>query len=146
MSRLHKNIEVIEGNAGGITVQNTETKQVAFFCDKYSENAIESLEELMEGGDIDDWGRSPADHYIEYDNDAWANGCYRYWDICDIEENIADCWYQRARARVREEEELRSMSYTLLNDWGEGLEHWKWLATAKTEDIESWMLDFVNAR
>ena len=84
MSRLHKNVEVIEDNAGGITVQNTETKQVAFFCDKLSENCIESLEELLEGGDIDDWELSPADHYIEYSFGDWACGKYCYWDINDI--------------------------------------------------------------
>ena len=88
---LLKTIEVIEDNAGCITVQDTETKQVAFLGDKYSSIAIESLEDLVAGRGIDMWELSSPDHYIEYDSNAFTNGQYVEWGVIDIKQYLDTC-------------------------------------------------------
>jgi hypothetical protein len=58
----NKNIQVIEDNSGGLTIQNTETKCVCYFNDLVS--ALESLHSLLDGDDIGEWDLSEWDCFI----------------------------------------------------------------------------------
>lgn len=86
---MNKNIEVIEDNAGGLTIQNTETKAVCFFDHK--DGAIESLRGILDGDDMSGWDTSEPEHYIT--DEAFAEyeqtGGYTAWSKEDIEEFVA---------------------------------------------------------
>jgi hypothetical protein len=86
---MNSNIEVIQDNAGGITVQNTETKAVAYFQDTAA--AKFDLKSILAGDDMSDWDLSDPDHYIT-DNEYARNqssGGYRILTEDNIKELIA---------------------------------------------------------
>ena len=60
---IHKNIEVIEDNAGGLTIQNTQTKAVANFGHKSYADA-ETLQCILDGGNMTGWDLSDPEFYI----------------------------------------------------------------------------------
>jgi hypothetical protein len=86
---MNKNIEVIADNAGGITVQNTETKAVAYFPDIHA--AKDDLKSILDGDDMSGWDTSNPEHYItdEMYAEHESSGGYRAWDAEKIEEEIA---------------------------------------------------------
>jgi hypothetical protein len=76
---MNSSIEIIEDNAGGLTIQNTETKAVANFGHK--SQAIDSLKSILEGDDMSGWDLSEPECYItdeEYTKHA-SSGGYRLW-------------------------------------------------------------------
>jgi hypothetical protein len=60
---IHKNIEVIADNAGGLTIQNTQTKAVANFGHKSDADA-ETLQSILDGGNMTGWDESEPEYYI----------------------------------------------------------------------------------
>lgn len=86
---MKTNIEVIQDNSGGITIQNTETKDVAYFQDASA--AKFDLKSILAGDDMSDWDLSDPDHYIT-DNEYAKNqssGGYRILTEDDIKKLIA---------------------------------------------------------
>ena len=72
---MKTNIEIIEDNSGGLTIQNTETQAVAYFGHK--SQAIDSLKAILAGGDMTGWDLSEPEHYItdeEYSKHAPCGG------------------------------------------------------------------------
>lgn len=87
--KIKSTIEVIEDNAGGLTIQDKETKLVANFDHK--SQAIESLQMLLEGGDMTNWDTSDSEYYIsdeEYEKHV-TNGGLIIWDQSDIENFVS---------------------------------------------------------
>lgn len=86
---MNKNIEVIEDNAGGITIQNTETKDVAHFIDHWA--AEGDLKGILDGDDMSGWELSDPDCYItdEDYNKAKSSGGLKLLDEADIRELLA---------------------------------------------------------
>jgi len=83
-------IEIIEDNAGGLTIQNTESKDVAYFDHKSDQAALDSLRAIIAGDDMSGWDLSDPECYIsdqEYLKHA-SSGGYRTWDEDDIREHI----------------------------------------------------------
>lgn len=83
---MNTNIEIIVDNAGGLTIQNTETKAVAYF--EYKIHAIESIQSLLKGDDMSGWETSDEDYYIsdeEYQEEARVGG-YKLWSEDDAKE------------------------------------------------------------
>lgn len=79
---INRNIEIIEDNGGGLTIQNTETKDAANFGHKSDQAAIESLKAVLEGDDMSGWDLSDPELYItdeEYQKHS-SSGGYRTWD------------------------------------------------------------------
>ena len=77
---MNTNIEIIEDNAGGLTIQNTATRAVANFGHK--SQAVDSLKSILDGEDMSDWDLSEPECYIddeEYLKHATGGG-YRRWD------------------------------------------------------------------
>lgn len=87
--KMHKNIEVIQDNAGGITIQNTETKEVAYFADIHEAKA--DLKSILDGDDMSVWDLSDPECYItdEMYAEHDSSGGYRVWDANRIEEEIS---------------------------------------------------------
>jgi hypothetical protein len=86
MQNMTTTIEIIEDNAGGLTIQNTATKAVAYFADK--SQAIDSIKDILAGGDMSGWDTSDAEYYIsdeDYNKQA-PNGGYRMWDDAEARE------------------------------------------------------------
>ena len=85
---VNTNIEIIEDNAGGLTIQNTATKAVANFGHK--SQAVDSLKSILEGEDMSNWDLSEAECYIddeEYSKHA-SSGGYRLWDESTVREFV----------------------------------------------------------
>jgi hypothetical protein len=86
---MNTNIEIIEDNSGGLTIQNTETKAVAYFRDKIL--AVDSIKDLLEGEDMSGWDTCDSECYItdeEYQDRA-QNGSYKLWGEDDAKEYVA---------------------------------------------------------
>ena len=84
------NIEIIEDNAGGLTIQNTETKAVAHFWHKSDQAALDSLKAILDGEDMSGWDLSDQECYItdeEYNKHA-SSGGYSTWDEAEIREHL----------------------------------------------------------
>jgi len=84
------NIEIIEDNAGGLTIQNTATKAVAHFGHKFEQAALAALKEILEGEDMSGWDLSDPECFItgdEYNKHA-SSGGYRIWDEDEIQEHL----------------------------------------------------------
>lgn len=47
-------------------------------------------------------------------------------------------WYEKMVKRVDKQKELKRHAATILHDWPEGEEHWKWAATAPIQNIIDW--------
>lgn len=60
-------IEVIEDNAGGLTIQNTQSRAIANFGHKSEAAAVESLKTILAGADMSDWDLSDPALYITDD-------------------------------------------------------------------------------
>ena len=83
---MNTNIEIIEDNAGGLTIQNTATKAVANFGHK--SQAVDSLKSILE--DMNNWDLSEPECYIddeEYSKHV-ATGGYRLWDESTVREFV----------------------------------------------------------
>lgn len=83
---INTNIEIIEDNSGGLTIQNTETKEVAYFGHKSDQAALDSLKAILEGDDMSGWDLHDPDYYIsdeEY-NKHVSTGGYNTWDEEEI--------------------------------------------------------------
>lgn len=87
---MNNNIEVIEDNAGGLTIQNTITKDVSYF--EHKNMACFSLEEILNDGDMSNWDLSDPAYYIPADQISkhLASGGYRIWTAKQIEEFLAE--------------------------------------------------------
>ena len=55
-------IEILLDNAGGITIQNTETKAVCHFVDHYA--AAADIAAIYNGDDMSEWEYSEPECYI----------------------------------------------------------------------------------
>lgn len=89
---MNSKIEVIEDNAGGLTIQNTATEEVAYFEHKSEEAAVDSLKAILKGDDMSGWDVSDSECYIndeEYQKHA-SSGGYRIWDEQEIREHLTD--------------------------------------------------------
>lgn len=77
-----KNIEIIENNAGGLTIQNAVTKAVAHFDHK--SQAIESLKAILDGDDMSGWDCS--DHELFITDEEFMKNLInlRLWDENDV--------------------------------------------------------------
>ena len=87
---INSNIEIIEDNGGGLTIQNTKTKEVANFGHKSDQAALDSLKAILEGDDMSGWDLSAPECYItdeEYQKHA-SSGGYRAWDEEEIREHL----------------------------------------------------------
>ena len=84
---IHKNIEVIADNAGGLTIQNTQTKAVANFGDKSYADA-ETLQSILDGGNMTGWDLSDPECYIsdEYYHANASSGGLNMLDESEIED------------------------------------------------------------
>ena len=83
---INKNIEIIEDNAGGLTIQNTKTQAVAHFDHKSDRAAIESLRAILGGDTMDGWDLSESECYLtdtELAKHA-SSGGYRTWEESDV--------------------------------------------------------------
>jgi hypothetical protein len=88
---INKNIEIIEDNAGGLTIQNAKTKAVAHFDHKSDQAAIDSLKAILEGDDMIGWDLSDPECYLtdeEFQKHA-SSGGYRTWDESEVVEHIS---------------------------------------------------------
>lgn len=89
MRQMNSNIEIIEDNAGGLTIQNTKTKAVACFGGKSL--AIDSIKSLLEGADMSGWDTNDAECYIadeKYQEHSQSGG-YKLWSEDDAKEYVA---------------------------------------------------------
>jgi len=87
---MNSNIEIIEDNAGGLTIQNTDTKAVANFGHKSDKAALESLKSILEGDDMVGWDLSDPECYIT-DEEYQKHGCsggYRTWSAEEVSEHL----------------------------------------------------------
>lgn len=87
---INSNIDIIEDNGGGLTIQNTETREVANFGHKSDQAAIDSLKAILKGDDMIGWDLSDPECYItdeEYHAQA-SSGGLRVWDEEEIREHI----------------------------------------------------------
>jgi hypothetical protein len=83
---INKNIEIIEDNAGGLTIQNTKTQAVAHFDHKSDRAAIDSLKAILEGDAMIGWDLSDPECYLtddELEKHA-SSGGYRTWEESDV--------------------------------------------------------------
>lgn len=88
---MNKKIEVIEDNAGGITIQNTATKAVAEFDDRGSPAAYEALKAVLEGADMSDWDTEESGFISAEDLAKHTPGvALRLWDEVQIREHVGD--------------------------------------------------------
>lgn len=85
---MNSNIEIIEDNAGGLTIQNTATKAVANFAHK--SQAVDSLKSILEGEDMSNWDLSEPECYISDEEFAQhqPSGGYRLWDEAETKEFV----------------------------------------------------------
>lgn len=85
------NIEIIEDNAGGLTIQNIETKGVANFAHKSDQAALDSLKAILEGDDMSGWDLSDPECYItdEHYQKSASSGGLRIWGEEEIREHLA---------------------------------------------------------
>jgi hypothetical protein len=85
---MNTNIEIIEDNTGGITVQETDTRLVAYFEDKH--DAKDSLKDLLLGGSLSGWDTSGSGYYITDDeyNEHSQSGGYTSWSEDDVKEFV----------------------------------------------------------
>jgi len=60
--KINENIEVMEGKAGDIIIQNKETKNAAHLNDRHE--ARESLFAILRGEDMSGWKLSNPERYI----------------------------------------------------------------------------------
>ena len=59
---MNMNIEIIQDNAGGFTIQNTASNAVAYFqCLQY---AADSLRAVLAGDDMSGWDLSDPEYFI----------------------------------------------------------------------------------
>lgn len=89
---LHPNIEIIEDNGGGLTIQDTETKKVCFFANRFSESALDSLRALVQGEDISGWEHSDPRYFIsgeDYGLHEVSRG-YKLWEEVDVLRHLLD--------------------------------------------------------
>lgn len=86
---MNTNIEIIEDNAGGLTIQNTETKACASFDHK--SQAVDSLLSVLDGEDMSGWDLSESENYItdEQYQEHVSSGGLRAWDEEEIKEFVA---------------------------------------------------------
>lgn len=88
---MNTDIEIIEDNGGGLTIQNTQTQEVAHFPHKSDKAAIESLKSILDGSDMSGWDLSDPEYYITDDEfrKHESSGGYREWDEDEAREYVS---------------------------------------------------------
>jgi hypothetical protein len=85
---MNSNVQVIEGNDGNLTIQNTDTEAVAHFGNK--NEAVASLIEVLTGADMSDWNTVAAGYISKSElSKHVASGGYKMWDENDIRAFLA---------------------------------------------------------
>jgi len=80
----------------------------------------------------------------ETQSDVIRRSIQSVYDREEINMNAPKTPYDRAEERVNQSPALSKHAETILHDWPEGDEHWKWVKNAPVGEIVSWAEDIES--
>jgi hypothetical protein len=103
----------------------------------------EIVEVMLTGGGAAyqrcEWDAVDAADYEQTDDGRWL---FQGQPFTGAVETLADRTqrlYRDAEARVRGDDRLAPHAATILDDHGEGDDHWQWVVDADTDEIVAWV-------